>query len=89
MSPRHKLITEDQTATIDFLVSATHGGLAVERIDTQAVNQLLALGEKEDVLQRATRIIEKSQVVIGSHWRSGCQYGSRRPSTVPSDACTN
>jgi uncharacterized protein len=47
--------TEDQTAVIDFLAaSATHGGVAVERIDTHASIVFLA-GARAYKLKRAVR----------------------------------
>jgi aminoglycoside phosphotransferase family enzyme len=49
------VITEDQTAVIDFLASpATHGGATVERIDTHASVVFLA-GTRAYKLKRAVR----------------------------------
>jgi aminoglycoside phosphotransferase family enzyme len=47
------MITEDQTAVIDFLAApSTHGGASVERIDTHASIVFLA-GERAYKLKRA------------------------------------
>ena len=49
------MITEDQTAVIDFLAApSTHGGAAVERIDTHASIVFLA-GTRAYKLKRAVR----------------------------------
>ena len=49
------VITEDQTAVMDFLASSSaHGGVRVERIDTHASVVFLA-GERAYKLKRAVR----------------------------------
>ena len=49
------MITEDQTAVIDFLgASSTHGGMTVERIDTHSSIVFLA-GTRAWKLKRAVR----------------------------------
>ena len=49
------MITEDQTAVIDFLASpSTHGGANVERIDTHTAIVFLA-GARAYKLKRAVR----------------------------------
>ena len=49
------MITEDQAAVIEFLgASSTHGGVAVERIDTHSAIVFLA-GDRAWKLKRAVR----------------------------------